>query len=107
MDEEQLDVRTYFTPEIEAQMNNMSKEQVIGTIRDLMNSEYWIAILRYNNDRLRMAQDAVIMGDPVKEPTAIARNQGVMLGISDLQNAVISLNMQAEQRAKKANEKEE
>jgi hypothetical protein len=54
-------------------------------------SEYWIALMRYNQIRSSYTQSAILSADPVKEPTMIARNQGIMMGLADLQNAIIML----------------
>jgi hypothetical protein len=94
--EQQMDVRSYFTEEVEDRIRSLGDKETLALLKELQGQSYWFAILRYNQERMRLAQEALITADPVKDPTAIARNQGILLGISDLQNAVISLNMQKE-----------
>lgn len=87
----------------------MSDEKMVQLLRNLEETEYWGAILRYTQIRLSQSQQAVLSGDPFKDPTVIARNQGVMLGLSDLQNAVIQLitpDPEAEEEEKKAKKDE-
>lgn len=84
-------VREYFNKDIMDAMNALSIKEMVGVLKDLPNSPFWIAILKYNQQRLSLSQNALFSGDPFKDPTGMARNQGILLGISDLQNAVISL----------------
>lgn len=72
-------------------MNEMSIKEMFSVLKDLVGTRAWIAILKYNQQRLSISQNALFSGDPVKDPTNMARNQGIMLGLSDMQNAVISL----------------
>jgi hypothetical protein len=81
----------YFTKEIDEQVRNMTDEDMFKLLYNLEQSEFWIAILRYNQIRSSYTQSVVLSADPVKDPTLIARNQGIMLGLADLQNAVIML----------------
>lgn len=89
MEENQAPV--YFRPEIEEQIRKMTDEEMFTLLYQLESSEFWIAMLRYNQIRSSYTQSVVLSADPVKEPTLIARNQGIMLGLSDLQNAIIML----------------
>lgn len=86
--------RNYFTKEINEGISEMSHKQMFGLLKSLPESEMWIAILKYNQERLYVSQNALFSLDPFKDPTSIAKYQGVMLGISDLQNAVITLNQE-------------
>jgi len=98
MDEQQIP-QQYFTAEIEDKIRNLSEEDMYKTLSNLEQSEFWIAILKYNQIRLSMSQSALFAGDPVKEPTMMTRQQGIMLGLSDLQNAVITIVQNKEQAA--------
>lgn len=105
--DEQRQPQEYFTVEIENKIREMSDTQMQQSLASLEQSEFWIAILRYNQMRLQMSQSALFQGDPVKEPTMMTRQQGIMLGISDLQNAVISLVQDREDKAKEADARAE
>lgn len=109
MDEQQInqgDVRGYFTKEVEDQIAAMSDDGMLSLLRELETTPYWFAILKYNQSRLRVAQDSLLFADPVKEPSMISRSQGVMIGISDLQNAVIILKMELQKREAEVNKEE-
>lgn len=103
MEPEQQTTQNYFTEDLEERMK-MSEEEMFQLLLNLEQSEYWPAILRYNQIRLSLSQSAVFSGDPVKEPTNISRHQGIMLGLSDLQNTVIQL-VQNREQENKENEK--
>jgi hypothetical protein len=100
-----FNIKDYFTKDIDNRIRELSDGEMEALLRELEDSPFWIAILKYNNDRLRFAQDGLITGDPFKEPTLMARNQGIMMGITDLQNAVIMLTMRAEKKAAESEKK--
>ncbi len=100
---QQFNTRDYFTKEINDAVNALSEEQMLKTLVNLEGTPAWIAILKYNQVRLGQSQAAIISGDPVKEPTVMARHQGIMLGLSDLQNAIIILS--EERKEAEANKK--
>jgi len=103
MEDEQLHPQDYFRlTDIEKRMSELSDEAMLQLLFNLEQSEFWVAILRYNQQRLSQSQSAIFTADPVKDPTMIARHQGIMLGLSDLQNAVIMLTQQHQQAAKEA-----
>ena len=90
----------YFNPDTEAKMREMTETEMFTLMRNLEQSEVWIALLKYNQSRLSFTQSALFAGDPVKDATGMARNQGIMLGISDFQNAVIMLAQEYEEAHK-------
>lgn len=90
-------VREYFTDAINEQINEMSIKEMADILKNLPSSRIWIAILKYNQERLLFSQSILFSADPFKDPTNMARQQGVMLGLSDLQNAVIELNTEKTQ----------
>ena len=100
MEDENVHPQSYFTREVEAKMADLTDEDMLRSLRNLEQSEYWIAILRYNQQRLRQSQSAIFVADPVKDPTNISRHQGIMLGLSDLQNAVVMLVQEAERTSR-------
>ena len=84
-------IREYFNKDIIDRMASLSLKEMESILSELPESQFWIAILKYNQHRLGMSQSALFSGDPFKDPTGMARNQGILLGLSDLQNAVINL----------------
>lgn len=91
--------RSYFTKDVNEAIASMSEEEMLRELATLESTRAWIAILKYNQVRLQHSQTAVLSGDPFREPTNMARNQGVMLGLCDLQNAVILLKWEREEAA--------
>lgn len=84
-------VRSYFTNEINERIASMTNDEMLELLKELENTNMWIAILRYTQQRLQHTQGSLYSADPFKDPTNLARTQGMMLGLSDLQNAVIIL----------------
>lgn len=99
--------REYFTKEIEGAIREMSEEEMLRELIGIEGTRAWTAILKYNQIRLGHCQSAVFSGDPFKEPTSIARNQGIMLGLSDLQNAIILLKTEQREKAAESAKEEE
>lgn len=84
-------VRGYFTEEISKAVSDMTVKEMAAILKELPDTQFWIAVLKYNQERLQISQATLFSADPVKDPTLIARHQGIMLGLSDMQNAVIQL----------------
>ena len=55
---------------------------------ELHNTIYWLAIKRYNLLRRGVIDNSLHTIDPVKEPTQIARNQGIGQGLIDLETYI-------------------
>jgi hypothetical protein len=87
----QAPTQNYFSQDIEKMISEMSEKEMFRELINLEETRAWIAILKYNQIRLQQSQSAIFAGDPIKDPSSMLRNQGVMLGLSDLQNAVILL----------------
>jgi len=99
-------VKAYFNKEFMLKVTSLPTDEMLVTLRELEGTKFWTAIVKYSQERLANAQQALITMDPFKEPTSMARYQGVMSGLLDLQEAVISLKAKAEEvetpRKKKA-----
>jgi len=95
-----VDASQFFTPELEEKMREMSDKQMEELLKDLENTPHWVAILKYNQARLRYVQNSLFYTDPYTKPNEISRNQGIMLGISDLQNMVFTLVALGKEREK-------
>ena len=89
----------YFTEEIEKTIREMPESEMLRELIALEGTRVWIAILRYNQIRLSHSQGAIFAGDPIKDPTSMLRNQGIMLGLSDMQNAIIILKQEKDDKA--------
>jgi len=84
-------INSYFTQEVNQAVSELTNDVMFARLRQLEASEYWYAILRYNNLRLLTAQSALNSLDPIISASAISKTQGQMQGIVDLQNCVIQL----------------
>lgn len=91
MNKNNNEIQNYFTTEVTSRVREMSNEDMKTLLKDLESTPYWIAILKYNQDRISVIQNSFLTLDPVKNPTEISRYQGAITGILDLQDAVLSL----------------
>lgn len=84
-------VRTYFTKEINDQIAEMDLKRMESILKDLPDSPYWIAILKYTQARMPMLDAQLRITDPYKEPYKVVFAQGCMAGICDLETYIIDL----------------
>jgi hypothetical protein len=97
-------VNEYFTPEVNAKMSDMTQDHMFLVLRELEGTEYFTAILKFVQLRLLAAQSALNSLDPVANPTAISRQQGAMMGVTEIQNAVITMVASEREAAKEMRE---
>lgn len=72
-------------------IREMTDEEMKNLLVEFENTRYFIAYLKYVNARYGMAQSGMNTADPYKDPTIIARSQGIMMGLSDAHTAIIAL----------------
>ena len=101
------EIKKYFTEEIRTQVREMTNDEMKASLRDLEGTPAWFAILKYNQERVGTIQNAFLTFDPVKQPTEIARYQGVITGMLDLQDAVLSLKYESKKAEDPKNKEEE
>jgi len=89
----------YFTRDIQDNINSMSNDQMKALLLELENTAMWIAILKYNQERMIIVQNSLMTLDPIAKTTEICRNQGILNGMSDLTQAVILLKEKADKNA--------
>jgi len=99
-------VQEYFTEEIRKKISEMSEEEMVRELLKLEKTKTWIAILKYVEARASTAQSAIVGGHPIKDPETMLRNQGILLGVYDLSNAVILLKNERENQEKAENEEQ-
>lgn len=92
----------YFTAEFEQRVREMSDADMFQLLYEIEQTPYWVALVRYNQLRSGQIQSGILTADPVREPTQIARNQGIMMGLADLQNAIVMLWQERAMKAKAA-----
>jgi hypothetical protein len=100
------EIREYFTEDIRKQIREMSYQDMRDLLKELEGTPYWIAILKYNQDRVAVIQDSFLTLDPVKEPTKIGRYQGAITGVLDLQDAVLTLKFESKKAENPKNKEE-
>ncbi|MFA5696522.1 MAG: hypothetical protein WC917_03710 [Bacilli bacterium] len=98
--------KDYFTDDIRAAIREMSSDDMRTNLKALEGTPYWFAILKYTLDRIAVIQDSFLTLDPVKEPSKISQYQGIITGMLDLQDAVLSLKFESK-KAEDPNTKEE
>ena len=88
-------IKEYYTDDIRNRIKEMTHEEMVTALKGLEGTEFWFAILKYNQDRIATVQDSFLIIDPVKEPSRISQYQGVITGMLDLQDAVLSLKFES------------
>lgn len=82
----------FFNQQFGDSVNAMSEDEMMGMLKDLVGTHHWIAILKYHRMRRAVALGSLCTIDPVKDTTLIARTQGGLSGLSDLEEMVFRLN---------------
>lgn len=70
----------------------MEHDEMMQLLKSLSGTKNWIAIVKYLQMRRAVATGGICTMDPVTNPTAIARAQGALSGLSDLEEIVYRLN---------------
>lgn len=99
-------VRDYFTQDIRDAVREMTDADMVAHLKSLEGTPTWFAILKYNQQRIATVQDSFLVIDPVKEPSKISQYQGVITGMLDLQDAILTLKFES-RKAENPNYKEE
>lgn len=100
--EKTFDISAYFTKELRDSMGKMTVAEMNESLLDLESTQYWIALLKYIAGRQVYTEGILKSVDPVKEPTQIARSQGILMGLSDIVNNVVMLQMNSEREDEQA-----
>ncbi len=85
-------VRSYFTKEINDQMQEMSMPEMESLLKEMITTRQWIALLKYTSIRSSFLDSTLRSTNPVKEPHNISWAQGAMAGLCDIETYVIDLN---------------
>lgn len=85
-------VKKYFTDALNASVEEMTYEEMQTLIKELSDTEYWVAITKYVQDRMTIAQSSLCMLDPVTQATSMARAQGILSGLLDIQDMQTKMN---------------
>ena len=85
-------IRSFFTKEINDQMAGMSVKVMETTLKQMVGTQEFIAILKYNSMRTPLLDMSLRGTNPVTDPHKISWSQGCMAGLNDLESYVIDLN---------------
>lgn len=85
-------VKAYFTPEINTLIRDLSVREMQTTMKDIVNSPYWIALLKYTSLRTPNIDSILRTTNASKDPGMISWAQGCLAGLSDIEQYVIDLN---------------
>lgn len=99
-------IKNYFTSDVFAKIREMSASEMKTHLKELEGTPVWFALLKYSQERVSIMQNSLLIIDPVKDATKIARYQGMISGVLDLQDAVLSLKY-ASKKAEEPENKEE
>ena len=91
-------VKNYFTEDILSQIREMPNEEMRNHLKSLEGTPLWFAILKYSQDRVAVLQNSFLTLDPLKDASKISQYQGVITGILDLQDAVLSLKFESKKK---------
>lgn len=85
-------VEDYFNKRFGDMVAGMSEGQMLDLLKDLIEQSHWIAIMKYLQGRRSLVKEALYTIDPIKDPTLMARTQGSLTGLSDLEDMLYHLN---------------
>jgi citrate lyase beta subunit len=91
-----MNENNYFNEDIQSKIKEMSGSQCNQLLVELESTVYWIAILKYIQQRMVNTQSGLMTIDPIAKASEMCRLQGILLGLSDLQGAIIALKQQEE-----------
>lgn len=70
----------------------MTDDEMKKLIKNIYGGPLWIAINRYAQQRINLADTVLRSTDPVKDPSKIASTQGTIAGIRDILVCIKILN---------------
>ena len=73
---------------VEDQNPKDADKDMLDLLVTLKGTPYWAAIKRYNQQRDYMVSQSLRYIDPFKETTQLARIQGIVIGLLDLENGI-------------------
>ena len=94
----QSNLQSYFNETVNTKISDMSNADMTAMLKELEGTTFWTAILKYGQGRAEVARNGLYSLDPIKEPAQICRLQGMISGIYDLIEAVISLKNDSEKK---------
>ena len=100
------EIKNYFTQDIRDQINSISNADMKDLLKGLEGTPTWFAILKYAQERISTIQGSFLTLDPLKDASKISQYQGIITGVLDLQDAVLSLKFEAKKAENPKNKTE-
>jgi len=100
-------LKDYFTKDIQDQVFNMTDGDMRDILKGLEGTPIWFAIMKYTQSRVSVIQEAFLTLDPIKDAVKIARYQGAITGMIDLQDAVLTLKFESKKAENPKNKEEQ
>ena len=101
------EIKSYFNEDVRKQIREMSTQDMNDHLKAFKDTPLWFAVLKYNQERIAVVQDSLISLDPIIEAVRIARYQGSIPGMLDLQDVVLRLNLKAKKAEDPKNKEEQ
>lgn len=87
--------KNYFTDDVREAIREVTPEEMRHALKALEGTPTWFAIIKYTQDRIAVIQDSFLTLDPLKDTVKMARYQGAITGMLDLQDAVLTLKFES------------
>lgn len=81
-------VEKYFVDGLNTAVNEMSYGEMQNLLVELAGTKYWVAMIKYTQDRMTIAQSSLCMLNPMTQAVEMARAQGIISGLLDTQDMV-------------------
>ena len=98
-------VKSYFQADLNRLADEMTNAEMVEQLKELEETRYWVAITKYVQDRMLVAQGSLCVLDPITHAASIARAQGILSGLLDLQDMITKTKETIKQAEEKANKK--
>lgn len=95
-------IKSYFVSELNKLADEMTNAEMIEMLKELEQTRYWVAITKYVQDRMIVAQGSLCVLDPITQAASMARAQGILSGLLDLQDMIVKTKETTKQAEAKA-----
>lgn len=92
-------IKNYFTLDVFSRIREIDNGLMKTLLREIEGKPVWFALLKYTQERVSVMQNSLLTLDPAKNATEIARTQGMISGLFDLQEAILTLKYESEKAA--------
>lgn len=69
----------------------ISQSEMEQLLYELSKTQMYQAMLKYNRARDAFIISSLATSDPFKDPTKVARDQGVRMGLYDIEGAIVQI----------------